>query len=55
MGQPDVTPPQDMERVNRFSMENKKEESKKPGISKERLEMMAMDFSDSEDDEDHRS
>tara|TARA_B110000305_G_C18992754_1_gene426898 strand:+ start:373 stop:513 length:141 start_codon:yes stop_codon:yes gene_type:complete len=33
----DVTPPQDMERINRFSKAFKKEENKKPEISKERL------------------
>ena len=51
----DVTPPKDMERINRFEMENKKEENKRPDISKERLQMMGMDFSDSEDEDDYHS
>ena len=50
----DVTPP-DMERINRFEMEHKEEEYKRPDISKERLQMMGMDFSDSEDEDDHHS
>ena len=44
-----------MERINRFEMEHKEEENKRPDISKERLQMMGMDFSDSEDEDDHLS
>ena len=44
-----------MERINRFEMEHKKEENKRPDISKERLQMMGMDFSDSEDEDDYHS
>ena len=44
-----------MERINRFEMEHKEEENKRPDISKERLQMMGMDFSDSEDEDDHHS
>ena len=50
----DVTPPQKMERNNRFSLALKRPQNNQPELSLNRLQLVAMDFGDDEKSEEEK-